>query len=122
MFLNENEENVVVPQLLIDKIGDVAMNNNDDTDDDNYTLKMQTEVMERYKIINHRRVSALNGQFGVRAKMEIPKHTVVGQYIGVEYLESEFHSAYSGTPENELKNIYAFTLSVGDNPTNSKKE
>ena len=122
-FLNENEENVIIPQILIYQNSDITMNgNNNDDDDENYTLKLQTEVLEKYKIGNHPRVIALNGQYGIRARMDIPKHTVVGQYIGIEYLESEFHEAYSRTVQNAIKNIYAFTLSVGDNPTSNKNK
>jgi len=116
-FLNENEENVVLPQVLI--MDEEVM---EDDDEENYSLYLQTDVMEKYMIESYDRVPSLNGQFGIRAKMDIPRHTVVGQYIGVEYLEEEFHSAFSGTQENALKNIYAFTLSVGDNPTTTKKE
>lgn len=63
---------------------------------------------------------ALDGQFGLRAKVDLAAMTVLGQYVGVEYLEDEFHAVFSGTQEDAMKNIYAFTLSVGDDPTNSK--
>merc|ERR1712129_591675 len=91
-----------------------------DSDDEETTTRLQTECVERYKVRNHERIPALNGQYGLRTKCDLAKSTVVGQYIGVEYLESEFQSAFSSAQE-ALKNVYAFTLSVGDNPTTKKK-
>lgn len=125
-FLNENEENVVIPNVLFPNEERMNMSKEDSDDDDDdeeneYLTRLQTECLEKFRITNNVRVPSLNGQFGVRATMNIPKSTVVGQYIGVEYLESEFHAAYAGTTESALKNIYAFNLSVGDNPTNSNK-
>ena len=107
--LNENEENVVIPHILIPKSrrnGNNPMDiDEDDENEENYRLVSQSDVLDKYLIIADERVSALNGQYGVRAKRDLAAHTVVGQYCGVEYLESEFHNAFIGTRENVEKNI-----------------
>eukprot|EP01084_Bolivina_argentea_P093108 167481_1 len=117
-FLNENEENVVIPQILMPKRGRNPMDV--DNEDENYRLISQSECLEKYRIVNDVRVPVLNGEHGVRCLMDIPQHTVVGQYCGVEYLESEFHNAFIGTRENVEKNIYAFTLMVGGHRSGSE--
>ena len=112
-FLNENEEDVVVPLILFPKDSDVAMAGGHH-DDEDVATRPQHEVLEQFEIGRHDRVQALNGQRGLRAKVDVPAMTVLGQYVGAEYLEEEFHAAFSGTAEFAAKNMFAFTLSVGD--------
>ncbi len=47
-------------------------------------------VLKNFKIENHSRIAALNGQYGVRTLMDIPRNTCVGQYIGAEILQKAF--------------------------------
>ena len=65
------------------------------------------DMIECYHIQEHR-VSALIGQVGVRAKRDIPRGTVLGQYTGTEYLDEEFDKIFQHTNHYDLRNIYAF--------------
>ena len=115
-FLNENEEDVVVPLILFPK--DVAMAGalgvGGGGGDEDTVTRPQRAVLEQFEIGRHDRVRALDGQRGLRAKVDIPAMTVLGQYVGAEYLEAEFTAAFGGTAEEDRRNEFAFTLSVGD--------
>ncbi len=78
-FLNENEENVVEPQILFPKNNrmNIDNNNNNNEEDSPYFFLKQSSVIEKYYITNHLRIPILNGQYRIRAKMDIPKHTVI---------------------------------------------
>jgi len=105
-FLNENEEDVVAPFVLIGG------------ENEESAPLPQSSVVEKYTIVESARCPSLKGQFGLRAKCRIPAATVLGQYTGVEYLEEEFHEIYAGANEAlARKNIYAFTLSVTNRPS-----
>mmetsp|Transcript_3004 Transcript_3004/g.5024 ORF Transcript_3004/g.5024 Transcript_3004/m.5024 type:complete len:473 (+) Transcript_3004:50-1468(+) len=69
-------------------------------------------VIDKYKIDNHARIAALNGQYGVHALMDIAKHTCLGQYFGGEILQSAFGKVYGGTGEEHDHNIYAFDQQI----------
>merc|ERR1712228_1050109 len=48
-------------------------------------------IIKKEKIKNHGRIPALNGQYGVRALMDIPKGTCCGQYFGGEILQDAIY-------------------------------
>ena len=56
----------------------------------------------------------LRGQRECFAKLDIPKGTILGQYVGTEMLQSEFHAIYNGTREemHHLSYMHGETLLV----------
>lgn len=42
----------------------------------------QSQLLQRYKINNHSRIQALNGQYGVKAMLNIGRCTCLGEYYG----------------------------------------
>ncbi|ETO09335.1 hypothetical protein RFI_28052 [Reticulomyxa filosa] len=79
----------------------------------------QNKVLCKYQIKKHERIEALNGQIGIKAKMDIPKHTIIGQHYGVEFLCSEFEWLYGGTSEEWQHNTYAHTINVKEETFNN---
>ena len=70
------------------------------------------EVLEEFVIPKPHRISALIGQKGLRAKMDIPLNTCLGQYVGVNYLKQEYLQIFENSSEGYLRNMYAFDLKV----------
>ena len=70
------------------------------------------ECTSVFSIDQHPRISALNGQKGLRSNVNIPANTVIGQYMGIEYTLSEFDNIFYGTNKESLHNIYAFNQIV----------
>eukprot|EP01083_Nonionella_stella_P067426 178332_1 len=69
------------------------------------------DLMEVYNIHEHR-VKALMHQVGVRAKRNIPKGTVIGQYTGTQYLSDEFERIFEHSTEYDTRNMYAFDATM----------
>ncbi|ETO15798.1 hypothetical protein RFI_21565 [Reticulomyxa filosa] len=63
-------------------------------------------------ITNDPRIPSLNGENGVKAKMDIPIASVLVQYCGMEYLSTEFDEIYRDTTEQTSRNRYAFELAI----------
>eukprot|EP01084_Bolivina_argentea_P229903 387916_1 len=52
----------------------------------------QNEVLEIIQIDNHPRIPSLNGKLGLRARMYIPKYSILGNYCGNEYFASDIYT------------------------------
>lgn len=96
-FLDDNGESNMEPML---SINDEKIANN--------------EVVGKYTIKNCQRIPGLNGQVGVCTKMDIPKHTIVGQFVGLEFSSKEYHLHIGGSAEETLHNLYALDLGFDD--------
>merc|ERR1712048_779077 len=61
-----------------------------------------------------RRIKALCSgcQRGIKALMDIPKGTVIGTYVGIEYSADEYQAIFAHSNEEALRNVYAFDLTV----------
>ena len=70
----------------------------------------QKDALQIYIIENYNRIPALNGQKGLRATINIPCGTILGQYFGNELLREEFEMIFYGTYEECLRNKYAFDM------------
>ena len=70
------------------------------------------EVLEEFIISKQHRILALMGQKGLRAKLNIPRNTCLGQYVGVTYLKEEYVQIFENSSEGYLRNMYAFDLNV----------
>ena len=77
-----------------------------------YHIQPQSLVFRVSDIEKHSRIKALDGQNGLRAKTDIPKYRVLGQYLGVEYLEREYEDIFSGTEEGSKHELYSFAEKV----------
>ena len=67
-------------------------------------------VIRKYNIIEHDRIPELKNCFGVRAIKNIPKYTVLGQYIGVLTLKDEYNTIYNDSSDECLFNTYNFDI------------
>lgn len=72
-----------------------------------YQCLNQHQVIEKYLIKSHR-ITGLKGQYGVRAKMDIPQATIFGRYIGTEYLQEEYEKKYNKSNQYCVRNLYSF--------------
>jgi len=81
------------------------------SDDLSITIHL-SEVIKKFEITNHHRISALNGQYGIMALRDIPKDTCFGQYFGGEILQVAFGKVFDGTGEETDHNIYAFDQKI----------
>eukprot|EP01084_Bolivina_argentea_P279484 477817_1 len=71
-------------------------------------------ILKQSKVLSVRRLTEntcqwqpkLIGQLDTFAKCNIPEGTILGQYIGHEMLEDEYHKKYKGTKEDEIHRIY----------------
>jgi len=70
------------------------------------------KVIEKFEIKKHDRIPALNGQFGIKALMDIAENTCLGQYFGGEILQKAFGKVFDGTGEEHDHNIYAFDQKI----------
>ena len=94
-YLRENELDVSVTEL---SIGGVRMECD--------------SVLEEFVIAKPHHIPALIGQKGLRAKRDIPRNTIIGQYTGVTYLKEEYQLIFESSSEGYLRNMYAFDLVV----------
>ena len=72
----------------------------------------QNEVIESFDIVNHERIPSLNGEKGIKSKMEIPPMTVIGEYNVKLITENDFEDVYYGTDQSFKINEYAFNDTV----------
>ena len=70
------------------------------------------DIIVKEVVQRHERIEALDAQRRIVAKADIPRGTVLGQYIGTEYLEREFDKKFESTNEETLRNMYSFDLSL----------
>eukprot|EP01083_Nonionella_stella_P038669 105136_1 len=70
------------------------------------------DYVEAFQIPRGHRIPSLEGKIGLRCKRFIPKGTVLGQYIGTEYIAKEFDTIYEHSNEWDLRNMYAFDLNL----------
>ena len=94
-FLNANNDNtyVMIPKLDIHN---------------KYTTSVDVLKVCKVDNNNNEGVSALNGQSSLQALIKIPKHTTIGQYIGNEWLETEFMDKYANDINYYKACCYAF--------------
>eukprot|EP01084_Bolivina_argentea_P158161 275549_1 len=72
-------------------------------------------VLKSYRIKkDSHRIKALSTgyQRGLKTIIDVPKGTVIGQYVGVEYMMSEWQSVFSNTNEEAVRNTYAFDVTI----------
>ena len=50
-------------------------------------VEYQSEVIGKYEVSDHPRVPSLNGDHGLKSRVFIPKHTVIGDYPGKYWIE-----------------------------------
>eukprot|EP01084_Bolivina_argentea_P279483 477814_1 len=62
----------------------------------------------------------LIGQLDTFAKVNIPTGTILGQYVGHEMLEDEYHRKYKGTKEDHIHRLYLHSeyLLIGNDNRN----
>ncbi len=65
------------------------------------------DMCKEFTIKKHR-VENLIGGKGIRAKRDIPKHTVIGRYFGQEFTETEFERYFDGSKDMLEKDVYSF--------------
>jgi len=69
-------------------------------------------VIEKFEISEHPRIPVLNGQFGIRARRDIPCSTCLGQYIGGELLQDAFDKIFDGAGNEYDHNLYSFDQEI----------
>merc|ERR1719385_619162 len=87
-------------------------------------------VIEKFEISEHPRIPVLNGQFGIRARRDIPCSTCLGQYIGGELLQDAFDKIFDGAGNEYDHNLYSFDQEIDEKelqrinliPTKQKKK
>ena len=74
--------------------------NNPNININNLTIN-SGNVCEKYEIDekNNENITALNGQIGLKSKIDIPKYTTIGQYFGNELLPHEFQQIHMDDKE-----------------------
>lgn len=79
-----------------------------------FRLLSYKQILETFRIGADHRIPALRSGFehGLRAKQDIPKGTVIGQFVGVEYTADEWSRVFSHSNEESLRNVYAFDQSI----------
>ena len=75
----------------------------------NFHYEFQNKVLTKYKIGCESNVESLRGQYGIKAKRNIPKYITIGQYIGVELTRRQYEHIYRDTEHNVNCNKYAYT-------------
>lgn len=90
------------------------------------------QVIEIFTVTNDStHIPILVGQKGIRALRNIPKYTVLGQYIGGEFSSAAYKQVFEHTTIEAKHNLYSFDseissadlkqLSVDENPLNIRK-
>ena len=72
------------------------------------TNMKQNDVLVKYTLPSDYQVLSLRGQNGIKANINIPKGTVLGQYLGVELTEKQFNYIYGATRKENQAKAYAF--------------
>ena len=80
----------------------------------NNKLESQEDLVERYKIENHR-IKALKNQFGIRAKKDLKKGVILGKYLGNEYLLEEYNIVFESSRKSIQRNMYSFDVTIDNN-------
>ena len=81
----------------------------------------QDEVVEIVKVTKHHRIPALDGQYAVRVKMNVPSNTVLGRFCGDEMFEFEYNKIYLHSCQHFMRVRYRMTSECPDNPWNGEK-
>ena len=81
----------------------------------------QEEVVEIVKVTKHHRIPALNGQYAVRVKMDVPANTVLGRFCGDEMHKFQYNMVYRHTCEDRMRQNYRMTIKCPDNIWNGEK-
>eukprot|EP01084_Bolivina_argentea_P111220 198517_1 len=71
---------------------------------------LQSDTIEIFKIGNNHRIKLLKGEKGVRAKIKIPKLTVIGRYVGFECTDFEWNEIYDYSNADPIHSQYLYTL------------
>ncbi len=117
-YIRHNGEYPTKPEISLGGSEDNSDSDSDESDDDDDDKwKSQVSVLARYDVSQHAHIPSLNGQRGLRAKVDIPKGTVLGRYVGVEYFADEWQDIYGGTRDEALHAVYAFNTEI-DDPSN----
>ena len=83
----------------------------------------QEEMIEKYRIKRHSRISKLNGQFGVRAVAEIGSDVVIGEYYGHYILDQDMGQYIPcGGREREYVDEYMFEYQLEAEMTRAQAE
>eukprot|EP01083_Nonionella_stella_P060789 158558_1 len=75
-------------------------------------VKKRVDVIQKFQISGCHRIPALNGQFGICALIDIPQHTVCGQYFGGEISVEAFAKVFDGTAVEHDHNVYALDQQI----------
>ena len=70
------------------------------------------EVLTVFNIGEQHRIKALIGSKGLMTNCNIPKHTVLGQYVGITYTKEEYKKIFEHSNQWTLRNQFAFDESV----------
>ena len=110
-FITINGENRYYPKILILKDGakhfDKRLKSAKLVDIHSIykTMKIQN-VVQKVKIKYNQK--QLKHEYGVKALVNIPKYTVISQYMGFEYLEHEFNDVFRCSNSIYKHELYAF--------------
>ena len=97
----------------------LEVNSKEDSDDEILLMRVnvyakrfkQLSVIEVYQIESHPRIPALNGQNGLKAKSDIRKGTILGEYFTVFALASDLEKLQGTHVYNKI-NEYGFNANV----------
>ena len=109
-YVKKNKVDKTKPEILIAKTKPENTISCDMSDYDALPYYLVLEVFLCGK--EHRIVALRESQRGLRAKINIPKHTVIGHYVGVEYTEKEWEDTFPGSNEESVRNVYAFNQTL----------
>jgi hypothetical protein len=84
------------------------------------TRKKWRSVFEICTVQGNLHCPVLNGEKGIRAKINIPANVVLGEVLGTQYIQSDYGTAFEDTREWTLRNTYSFCQSVIDPRTDTK--
>ena len=115
-FINVNDEKAYLmnPKLSVGTILHDS-GNSSSSNDNNVANRVlyQSECVEIYKIdeSNNDVITGLIGQCGLRATVDIPKFTTIGQYFGSEMLGYQYNTQYPNNEALYFKSaLYAFEV------------
>eukprot|EP01084_Bolivina_argentea_P295919 509580_1 len=71
-----------------------------------------SDVISKFRISYNHRIPVLNGQFGIKALIDIPKYTICAQYFGGEISTHGFTKVFEGTAVEYDHNVYALDQEI----------